>query len=309
MAFNIILIIAGVALVLWSAGRLTDGAVAVAEKAGVSQIVIGLTIVAIGTSTPEFFVSLVSAINRTPGIAVGNIVGSNIFNTLLIVGAAAAITPIQITRRTVSRDIPFTIVAEAALLIMCIDARISRLDAIILLAIFAFFMYTTLKNAKQGAETETSEKTATATWKAIAMMVIGLAGLVIGSNIFVNAATSVAKSVGISEAVIGLTIVAGGTSLPELATSIVAARKGDSGIAIGNVVGSNVFNILMILGVTGTICPMTTGGVTFTDLTVMCVSIMLLWMFSYTKMKISRWEGATLLAVYAAYMTYLICNI
>lgn len=294
---------------LWSAGRLTDGAVAVAEKAGVSQIVIGLTIVAIGTSTPEFFVSLVSAINRTPGIAVGNIVGSNIFNTLLIVGAAAAITPIQITRRTVSRDIPFTIVAEAALLIMCIDARISRLDAIILLAIFAFFMYTTLKNAKQGAETETSEKTATATWKAIAMMVIGLAGLVIGSNIFVNAATSVAKSVGISEAVIGLTIVAGGTSLPELATSIVAARKGDSGIAIGNVVGSNVFNILMILGVTGTICPMTTGGVTFTDLTVMCVSIMLLWMFSYTKMKISRWEGATLLAVYAAYMTYLICNI
>ena len=288
---------------LWGADRLTDGAVAVAEKMKMPQIVIGLTIVAMGTSMPEFCVSLISALKGTSDLAVGNIVGSNIFNTLLIVGVSALVAPMSIMKTTVRKDIPFALVASALLLIMCLDGDISRIDAAILFVMFLIFMYITLRGAKaQGTDVEEKEKKPMATWLSVVWILVGLACLIGGSNLFVDGATAVATKLGVSEAVIGLTIVAGGTSLPELATSVVSARKGNSGIAIGNVLGSNVFNILAILGLTGVISPMTLKGITMTDLSMMVISIILIWLFSFTKYKIERWEGAILTAVFAGYI-------
>ena len=288
---------------LWGADRLTDGAVAVAEKMKMPQIVIGLTIVAMGTSMPEFCVSLISALKGTSDLAVGNIVGSNIFNTLLIVGVSALVAPMSIMKTTVRKDIPFALVASALLLIMCLDGDISRIDAAILFVMFLIFMYITLRGAKaQGTDLEKKEKKPMATWLSVVWILVGLACLIGGSNLFVDGATAVATKLGVSEAVIGLTIVAGGTSLPELATSVVSARKGNSGIAIGNVLGSNVFNILAILGLTGVISPMTLKGITMTDLSMMVISIILIWLFSFTKYKIERWEGAILTAVFVGYI-------
>ena len=288
---------------LWGADRLTDGAVAVAEKMKMPQIVIGLTIVAMGTSMPEFCVSLISALKGTSDLAVGNIVGSNIFNTLLIVGVSALVAPMSIMKTTVRKDIPFALVASALLLIMCLDGDISRIDAAILFVMFLIFMYITLRGAKaQGTDVEEKEKKPMATWLSVVWILVGLACLIGGSNLFVDGATAVATKLGVSEAVIGLTIVAGGMSLPELATSVVSARKGNSGIAIGNVLGSNVFNILAILGLTGVISPMTLKGITMTDLSMMVISIILIWLFSFTKYKIERWEGAILTAVFVGYI-------
>jgi K+-dependent Na+/Ca+ exchanger family protein len=303
MILNILFIVIGIVLVLWGADRLTDGAVAVAEKMKMPQIVIGLTIVAMGTSMPEFCVSLISALKGTSDLAVGNIVGSNIFNTLLIVGVSALVAPMSIMKTTVRKDIPFALVASALLLIMCLDGDISRIDAAILFVMFLIFMYITLRGAKvQGTDLEEKEKKPMATWLSVVWILVGLACLIGGSNLFVDGATAVATKLGVSEAVIGLTIVAGGTSLPELATSVVSARKGNSGIAIGNVLGSNVFNILAILGLTGVISPMTLKGITMTDLSMMVISIILIWLFSFTKYKIERWEGAILTAVFVGYI-------
>lgn len=303
MILNILFIVIGIVLVLWGADRLTDGAVAVAEKMKMPQIVIGLTIVAMGTSMPEFCVSLISALKGTSDLAVGNIVGSNIFNTLLIVGVSALVAPMSIMKTTVRKDIPFALVASALLLIMCLDEDISRIDAAILFVMFLIFMYITLRGAKaQGTDLEKKEKKPMATWLSVVWILVGLACLIGGSNLFVDGATAVATKLGVSEAVIGLTIVAGGTSLPELATSVVSARKGNSGIAIGNVLGSNVFNILAILGLTGVISPMTLKGITMTDLSMMVISIILIWLFSFTKYKIERWEGAILTAVFVGYI-------
>ena len=307
MLLNILFIVVGIALVLWGADRLTDGAVAVAEKMKMPQIVIGLTIVAMGTSMPEFCVSLISALKGTSDLAVGNIVGSNIFNALLIVGVSALVAPMTIMETTVRKDIPFALVASALLLIMCLDGDISRLDAGILFVMFLIFMYMTLKGAKkQGADAEEAlegeGKKPMSTWLSVVWILVGLLCLIGGSNLFVEGATAVATNLGVSEAVIGLTIVAGGTSLPELATSVVSARKGNSGIAIGNALGSNVFNILAILGITGMITPMTLKGITYIDLSMLVISIMLVWLFSFTKYKIERWEGAVLTAVFIGYI-------
>ena len=307
MLLNILFIVVGIALVLWGADRLTDGAVAVAEKMKMPQIVIGLTIVAMGTSMPEFCVSLISALKGTSDLAVGNIVGSNIFNALLIVGVSALVAPMTIMETTVRKDIPFALVASALLLIMCLDGNISRLDAGILFVMFLIFMYMTLKGAKkQGADAEEAiegeGKKPMATWLSVVWILVGLLCLIGGSNLFVEGATAVATNLGVSEAVIGLTIVAGGTSLPELATSVVSARKGNSGIAIGNALGSNVFNILAILGITGMITPMTLKGITYIDLSMLVISIMIVWLFSFTKYKIERWEGAVLTAVFVGYI-------
>lgn len=311
MFLNIVAIIVGIVLVLWGADRLTEGAVAVAQRMGVPQIVIGLTIVAFGTSMPEFCSSLVSALNHQPGMAVGNVVGSNIFNTLLIVGVSAIVAPMTILRSTVRKDIPFALVSSVWLMMLCgYDGEIQWYDALILLLFFGVFMYMTLKEAKSGMikddETSVKDEKAMSKLMATVWILIGLGCLIGGSTIFVNGASEMASRLGVSPAVIGLTIVAMGTSLPELATSVVSATKGNSGIAIGNVIGSNVFNILFILGVTGVICPLNIDGITTVDLSVMVVSMILLWLFSYTKLKIERWEGAVLVAVFVGYMVWLI---
>ena len=308
-------------LVLWGADRLTEGASGLARRMNVPEIVIGLTIVAAGTSCPELFVSVVSALNDTPDLAVGNVVGSNVMNTLLIVGITAMVAPMAISRSTVSKDIPFTVGASILLALLCLDGfsslsiagnMISRLDGIILLAGFAAFMAYTLNVARKGGvepnDDEASAKPM-AVWKGLLYVILGLVGLVVGSNVFVDSATAVAEELGVSQSIIGLTIVAGGTSLPELATSVVAARKGQSAIAIGNVIGSNVFNILMILGLTATICPMQIGGITIVDMAVMLISVLLLWLFSFTKLTVEKWEGAVLTLCYVAYMGWLFYNI
>lgn len=307
---QVLLLIFGIVVVLKSADWLTNGAVGLATKLGISQIVIGLTIVAIGTSMPEFFVSIVSAIKGTPDLAVGNIVGSNIFNVLLIVGVAATVAPIAIQRATVRRDIPIAIVASIMLTFMMLDDNISRIDAVILFAAFIAFIWITLRNSKNDAnEKDASTEKVIPTWKSVLFIIFGLVGLVLGSNIFVDNASSLAHGWGISDAVIGLTIVAGGTSLPELATSAVAARKGDSGIAIGNVLGSNVFNILMILGLTGIISPMHIQNITYIDMAVMVISMSLFWLFSFTKLRVERWEGCVLIACFLGYITWLVSNV
>lgn len=327
MLLNALWIVVGVVLVLWGADRLTEGAVAVAERLRVPQIVIGLTIVALGTSMPELCVSVVSALKGTPDLAVGNVVGSNIFNALLIVGVAALVAPMTILRSTVFKDVPCALVASVVLLMMCQnDWVITRLDGAILFVFFLVFMRLTIKGAtsaqpapqaaqgettqgqtaQEAAADEASAKQPMKGWLAGLWMVVGLAALIGGSNLFVGGATEVARALNVSDAVIGLTIVAGGTSLPELATSVVAAKKGNSGIAIGNVLGSNVLNILFILGLTGMISPMHIEGITNVDLYMMLVSTIMIWFFSFTKYTIERWEGAVLVLTFGGYMCYLL---
>lgn len=315
MLLNALWIVVGVVLVLWGADRLTEGAVSVAERLRVPQIVIGLTIVALGTSMPELCVSVVSALKGTPDLAVGNVVGSNIFNALLIVGVAALVAPMTILRSTVFKDVPCALVASVVLLMMCQnDWVITRLDGAILFVFFLVFMRLTIKGATsaQPAPLAAEENEASAGkqpmkgWLDVLWMVVGLAALIGGSNLFVGGATEVARALNVSDAVIGLTIVAGGTSLPELATSVVAAKKGNSGIAIGNVLGSNVLNILFILGLTGMISPMHIEGITNVDLYMMLVSTIMIWFFSFTKYTIERWEGAVLVLTFGGYMWYLL---
>lgn len=347
MAINIVLLVLGVIIVLKGADWLTDGAVNIATRFGVSQMVIGLTIVAMGTSMPEFCVSMVSALKGTPDLAVGNVVGSNTLNTLLIVGCSALVAPIMVKRSSVKRDIPFAVVASLLMLLFCLDGAIGRVDAAVLFAGFCLFMFVTLKYAKTTEEhaatvvtsgaamataaaastsvseastsqtsapeasvsqTSASEASVASMLKAVVMLVVGLLCLIAGSNMFVDNASFVASSLGVSDAVIGLTIVAGGTSLPELATSMVSAKKGNSDIAIGNVIGSNVFNILMIIGITGLVKPMHIAGITTLDLIMMLASMLLMWFFCRTTYKVKRWEGAVLTIVYLAYLTWLVMN-
>ena len=306
MLINIVLLVMGLVVVLKGADWLTDGAVNIASRFGVSQMVIGLTIVAMGTSMPELCVSMVSALKGTPDLAVGNVVGSNTLNTLLIVGCSALVAPIMVKRSSVRRDIPFAVLASLLMLIFCLDGGIGRLDAALLFILFAVFMFVTVKYGKnEGTEAKT---TAAPLGKAALLLVVGLVCLILGSNLFVDNASFIASTLGVSDAVIGLTIVAGGTSLPELATSMVSAKKGNSDIAIGNVIGSNVFNILMIIGVTGLVKPMHIKGITSLDLIIMLASMLLLWFFCRTTYKVKRWEGAVLAISYIAYLAWLIAQ-
>ena len=319
MVFDILFIVLGVWLVLTGADKLTDGASALARRMKMPEIIIGLTIVAAGTSAPELFVSLVSALKGTADLAVGNVVGSNIMNTMVIVGCAAMVAPMTISKSTVRKDIPFTVGASVLMLLLDFDSYLGRLDGIILLLGFAAFMtYTLLQVHKTGASNQpepssqpepSGQSGEKSVWVNVGWVVFGLVALVLGSNIFVDHASDLALALGISEGVVGLTVVAGGTSLPELATSVVAARKGQSAMAIGNVIGSNVFNILLILGLTATISPLAIEGVTSLDMSVMLVSAVLVWLFSFTRYKVERWEGAVLVIGYLAYLAWLLHNL
>ena len=308
MIFDLFFIVLGVWLVLFGADKLTEGASALARRMNVPEMIIGLTVVAAGTSAPELFVSLVSALKGTPDMAVGNVVGSNTMNAMLIVGCAAMVAPMSISRSTVKKDIPFAIAASVLLALLSLNHYLGLVDGIILLMGFATFMAYTLMQAKT-AGVEEVQTELSPVWKNVAYLLGGLLGLVLGSNVFVDHASSVAASLGISEGVIGLTVVAGGTSLPELATSVVAARKGQSAIAIGNVIGSNVFNILMILGVTAAISPLQIEGITTIDMAVMLASVALIWLFSRTRYTVERWEGALLVVGYLVYLVWLIISL
>lgn len=320
---NLLYIIIGVALVLWGADRLTEGASSLARGMRVPEIIIGLTIVAAGTSAPELFVSMVSALKGTADLAVGNVIGSNIFNTTLIVGCSALVAPMVVAKSTVRKDIPFAVVASLLLFVLCFDDmdslhlwgnEITRSDGVILLIGFAGFMIYTFHTAKKDGLMPTEEelednaeqpKDYSHLLRNIFWIVVGLGCLIYGSNLFVDAATYVAHRFGVRQSVIGLTIVAGGTSLPELATSVVAAYKGRSAIAIGNVIGSNVFNILLILGATAVIRPLRIMGITIVDLMVLLVTIGFMWLFAFTKFYVSRREGAVLVGCFVLYMGWL----
>lgn len=320
---DLLLVFIGVALVLLGADKLTDGSVGLARRFSIPEMVIGLTVVAFGTSLPELIVSLMASIEGSAAMGIGNVVGSNLFNTLMIVGVTAAIAPISVRKSTIYKDIPFTLLASAMLAALALDQflgnsevpnQLSRGDGIALLGFFAVFMAYTFAIAKPSSQATKTLQEATGTpglpiWKIVLFILGGLAGLIIGGELFVRGASGIAHDMGISEAVIGLTLVAGGTSLPELATSVMAARKGQSGIAIGNVIGSNLFNIFWILGLCSTITPMPVAGITYVDLAMLVFSALLFWFFAKTQKTILRWEGLVLVGVYCVYIGWLIYNL
>lgn len=308
--FDILFIILGVWCVLKGADYLTEGAAAVARRMHIPEMIIGLTIVAAGTSAPELFVSVVSALKGTSDMAVGNVVGSNIMNTMLIVGVAAIVAPMNISKNTVKKDLPFTVAASMLLLFLAFDHFLGHVGGFMLLAGFALFMAYSIYSASRSPEPDSNDQVAQMSKLKSAIFVLGgLLLLIVGSNVFVDHASQLAFSMGVSEGVVGLTVVAGGTSLPELATTVVAARKGQSALAIGNVIGSNVFNILLILGLTATIHPLQIEGITTIDMAVMLLSVSFVWIFCFTRLKVERWEGATLLVGYLAYLIWLIVSL
>ena len=320
---DILYALVGIVLVLYGADKLTDGSVGLARKFSIPEMVIGLTVVAFGTSLPEFIVSLMSSLQGSADMSIGNIIGSNLFNTLMIVGTTAAIAPIAVRKSTIYKDIPFTILASVMLIALASDHALgssqpsdllTRSDGIALLGFFAVFMAYTFAIAKPSPQTtqalmENSSAPGMPMWKVILFIIGGLVGLVVGGELFVRGASSIARDLGLSDAVIGLTLVAGGTSLPELATSIVAARKGNGGIAIGNVIGSNLFNVFWILGFCSTITPMHVTGIKPLDLVMLLVSALLFWFFAKTQKTILRWEGLVLVAVYFGYLAWLLSNL
>lgn len=312
---DFLFLILGLVLVLVGANGLTDGAASVAKRFKISNLVIGLTIVAFGTSAPEFTVSLISSINGNSEIAIGNVVGSNIFNTLMIIGATALVMPISVGKGTLTRELPLCILASVVLSVCAFDTLfasqttnvLSRGDGIVMLCFFAIFLGYTFAIAKNGNDDEPSPKEMSV-FKSTLYIVLGLVALVAGGRLFVDGASGIARMMGVSESVIGLTLVAGGTSLPELATSVVAAYKKNSGIAIGNVVGSNLFNIFGVLGVSATVAPLNLGGITMIDMAVLIASSVLFWLvaLAFKKRTITRLEGIALIICYIVYTVYLI---
>ena len=325
---NILLLIGGLILILLGANGLTDGAASVAKRFRIPPIVIGLTIVAFGTSAPELTVSVSSALKGSADIAIGNVVGSNIFNTLMIVGCTALFAPIVITRNTLRKEIPLCILSSIVLLICANDVFLdkapenilNRVDGLLLLCFFVIFMgytfaiaskpVTTEQQAEHPVIEEETEIKSLPWWQSILYIIGGLAALIFGGQLFVDGATGIARNLGVSESIIGLTLVAGGTSLPELATSIVAALKKNPEIAIGNVIGSNLFNIFFVLGCSASITPLRLSGITNFDLFTLVGSGILLWLFGlfFAKRTITRIEGGIMILCYVAYTVILIYN-
>jgi len=310
-----ILLLAGFVLLIKGADFLVEGAVAIARRLEISDLIIGLTVVAFGTSTPELFVNLVAGIRGNTALAVGNVLGSNIANILLILGFAAVVYPLSVTRGTVRREIPFSLLAVIVLGLLANDrwidlassSLLTRSDGLVLLCFFVIFLYSAFFQAAaiQGMEEQIPAQLH-GPLRAAVMVIGGLAALTLGGRWIVDGAVTIASRIGLSEEVVGLTIVAVGTSLPELATSAVAAAKKNADIAIGNVVGSNIFNIFLVLGVSATVRPIPFTPQSNIDLaTVIFASLLLfLFMFSGRRRKVDRWEGAVALIFYIAYIGF-----
>ncbi len=315
---TIIWLLVGLGLIVLGADWLVEGASSIARRAGVSEFVIGLTIVGFGTSCPELVVSLTGAFEGNADIAVGNVIGSNIFNVLFILGLTALLCPVTMTQDNRKKDIPLTLAVTVLYLAIGLNRTLwgigqtdslSRWEGALLLAIFAAFIvhsFVTGKPAEDAAESKSRKL-----WLAILMVLAGLSGLIFGGNLFVNSATDLARMLGVSDKFIAVTILAGGTSLPELATSLVAALKGRDQLALGNILGSNVFNILLILGSSALITPLSLASVTYVDALVLTLSmiLLLLWAYSGHRERIDRWEGALMLLLFGAYYTYLFINL
>ena len=316
MILSLISFVAGIALVILGADWLTKGASALARRFNMSELLIGLTIVAIGTSLPELVISTGSALKGSSGLALGNIIGSNIFNGMFILGITALLCPIKFNAKMLTREIPFNLLASIALLLVsgsmlvggAPGETITRYGGMLLLCFLAVFVRYTFSITNDADDEETGE--VMSIWKVVLFIVAGLAALIFGGNIFVDGATEIARVLGLSEAVIGITIVSAGSSLPELAVSVSAARKGNVGIALGNVLGSNILNIFFILGVSATITPIALDGFSCVDYYVLLASSLLIYFVARFggKAVITRFEGAVLVAGYVAYTTWLVMN-
>ena len=316
---NVILLIVGLVLILVGANYLTDGSAALARRFNISEFIVGLTIVAIGTSTPELVVSVISALHGSGEMAIGNVTGSNLFNGLLILGISTLIRPVPLTSDNIKKDIPLGILASIVLLVVCCDVllgsdlrnNIGRDEGIILLLLFVIFISYTIFSAKAPeVEEAAEEQKPMPIWLMLIMIVGGLAGLVFGGNLFQTSAVEVARSLGVSESMIAITLLAGGTSLPELAASAVSAFKGKSEMAMGNVLGSNISNIFLVLGASATITPLSLGGITMVDLLTVLGASILLWItaFSFKRNKIDRPEAVILIVAYIAYIWYMVTH-
>lgn len=316
MLTSVLLLIAGLAMILAGANALTDGASSLAARLGISRMVIGLTVVAFGTSAPELTVSVVSAIEGNAGMAIGNVVGSNLFNILMIVGVTAVAVPIPVAKNTLSKEMPLAVLSCVVVSICASDISlgsgtdniIDRADGLLLLCFFAVFMSYTFAIAKNGIETSDDKTEAMPMWRSAVYIAAGLGALIWGGDLFVGGAGDIARTLGVDEAVIGLTLVAMGTSLPELATSVVAAVKKNPEIAIGNVIGSTLFNAFFVLGTSAVISPLPLGGITGTDMLFLIgasVLMLLAGRFGGRRV-ITRPEGAVLVAAYIGYTVYLI---
>lgn len=310
MIIEILLILLGLGLLVYGSNILVDGASAVARKFGVSDFVIGLTIVGFGTSCPELVVSLTGALEGSGDIAIGNVVGSNIFNTLFILGLTALLSPVAITEGNRRRDIPMMIVVTLFFVLVAWGrSGVDRVDGIFFLVLFALFIIYSFKTGKT-EDTVEEQSRPIALPLAVLMIAGGLAGLIFGGQLFVNNAVSFAERIGVSQKFIAVTLLAGGTSLPELVTSIVAVAKKKGQMALGNIIGSNIFNILFILGCSSVISPLHSSGISAVDLGVLALSALMM-LFAYIgkgEKKITRVEGAVMVACFVAYMVYLAVN-
>lgn len=306
MVFQVLILFAGLALVVFGADWLVDGSSAIARKAGVSEFVIGLTVVGFGTSCPELVVSLTGALKGIADISIGNVVGSNIFNTLLILGVTAVLSPIAITKSNKWRDIPITFGVTLLFVILGkYHNEISRIDGVVFLVLFTAYLFYCFKT--DSADIEEVEDKQLKLFPAILLVLAGLGGLIFGGRLFVNSATEIATLLGVSDKFIAITILAGGTSLPELATCVVAAAKKKGQLALGNILGSNVFNILLILGTSAVVTPLSFASMGVVDLIVLLLSAILLFVACYTgkKDKLDRFDGIILLLCEAGYLVWL----
>ena len=313
-----ILLIVGLVLLTYGANLLTKGCVGMAARFRVPEFIVGLTVMAVGTSMPELTVSTLSALNGSSDMAIGNVTGSNLFNTLIILGICAMIRPMVFTKENIRRDIPICIAASALLLVMALyigtPEGVGRVEGIILFLLYIAFVLYSIRSAKKDAPdaeagTDDGKQTeATMGWgKILFFIVVGLAGLIYGGNLCLDSATAIARAWGVSEAIIAITIVAAGTSLPELASSVAAIANGKLSLALGNIIGSNVANILLILGLCGSIKPLTMGGITPLDMWMVVGSAVLLLLSALAigQRRITRFEGVLYLAIYVAYVVLL----
>lgn len=319
MGLEIALLIAGLAMILFGANWLVNGSSSIAKRFGISEFVIGLTIVGIGTSSPEMVVSFLSSLQGKADMAIGNIAGSNIFNTLLILGITALISPLTITKSNLKRDIPLNIIVTIILILLGMNFTIfgagkdqlCRIDGAILLVIFVLYLWSSFKSDSSDEENGGEEIKEYSTFMSISMVAAGLAALIFGGKLFVNSATELAKMFGVSDKFIAITVMAAGTSMPELATCVVAALKGRGQLALGNVLGSNIANILLILGGSALISPLSFSGMTYVDIGILllCAAFIFASAFLFKKKQLDRYEGAILVLTEVGYMWYLISSL
>ncbi len=305
-----VLLLVGFALLIKGADFFVEGSSSVAKLLRVPTVIIGLTIVAFGTSAPELAVSLSASLAGSNDIAVGNVIGSNIFNLLMVVGICGAIKPMAIDKMILYGDYLFSILAATVMMLLfAFDHSLSRLDGVILLLLFAYFLYKMVRNtlaSRAAGGTEEDVVDVMSPFKSLVFILGGLAAIVAGGNIVVDSASSIAASFGLSETLIGLTVVAFGTSLPELVTSIVAAKKGESGMALGNVIGSNLFNILFVLAASATISPMKVDILSTFDAIFLIVSSAVTWFLAKSRFEVNRREGIIMVLMYLGYTAYII---